>query len=106
MQRIDGANDADYAVILQTMERSRIGFLIWLGLAVIVEGGSLVAFILLADWHDRLHQLLGVMSLLIYGTLGLCLMAMFVHVRYWILRVIKAVEVLARENGRSDSTRD
>ena len=89
----------NHAELLKTIERSRLAFLCWLVLAAIVEVGSLIAFILLADWHDRLHQLLAVMSLLIYGTLCLALMSLFSYVRLWVLKVIKAIEVLADTDG-------
>jgi hypothetical protein len=92
----DQGLDAD---LLRKMEWSRRCFYFWFGFAALVEGGSLLAFVLLVDWSDRLHQILAVMSLLIYGTLGLCLMAGFYHVRYWMLRVIKAIDVLASDDG-------
>ena len=75
---------------LRNIEFSRRCFWFWICFAAIVEGGSLAGFVLLADWSDPLHQLLAVMSLLIYGTLGLCMMALLFQVRYWMLRVVKA----------------
>ena len=98
MSMHDTTGNGIEAGLLRRMERSRQAYLCWIILAGLVEGGSLLAFVLLADWSDPLHQLLAVMSLLIYGTLGLSLMSLFFYVRYWMLRVIKAVEVLADDD--------
>ena len=92
-------NGGTYEALLRRIERSRLAFLAWIALAGVVELGALAGFVLLADWSDRLHQLLAVMSLLIYGTLGLFMTGMLFYVRYWILRVLKAIDLLATENA-------
>ena len=66
----------------------------WLIFTAIWEGVFLITFLLLLDFHDRLHQLLLVMALLIYGTLAFALITLAVYARSWMRRILKAIELL------------
>ena len=72
-------------------DRTTTAFLI---LTAIWEGAFLITFLLLLDYHDRLHQLLLVMALLVYGTLALALVTLAAYARSWMLRILKAIELL------------
>ncbi|MBM4172573.1 MAG: hypothetical protein FJ214_11945 [Ignavibacteria bacterium] len=59
------------------------------------EGIFLLLFIILADWSDRLHQLLFISAMLVYGTLGFGIVALGMFVKINIGRVLKAIETVA-----------
>ena len=63
--------------------------------AAAIEGLGLLGFLLLMDYHSRLHWLLLVMAFLIYGTLAAGIIALGVYVNLATLRILKAIE--ARE---------
>ena len=79
---LDRADRAD-----RTVNRLLIFTAIW-------EGVFLITFLLLLDFHDRLHQLLLVMALLIYGTLAFALITLATYARSWMLRILKGIELL------------
>lgn len=56
------------------------------------EGILLLLFVLFADWSNRLHQLLFISTLLIYGTLGLGIIALGAFQNISTLRIIKSIE--------------
>ncbi len=56
------------------------------------EGILLLLFVLNADWGDKLHQLLFISTLLIYGTLGLGIVALGVFQNIGTLRILKSIE--------------
>jgi hypothetical protein len=79
---------------LARINRGR-NLVIWLFLAACAaEGAGLTGFVLLADFSNRLHLLLGVASLLIYWTASLLIFALGAYVRWWGLRLTKAIELL------------
>jgi hypothetical protein len=63
-----------------------------LRVAALVEAGGLAGLLLLADFKGRLHQILLLQTLLVYGTLSLGLVAVGVLVRHGVLRVHSALE--------------
>ena len=84
---------------IAAVERLRSGrnTVIWLFIAACAaEGAGVAGFVWLADFTDRLHLLLGVASLLIYWTVSLLVIALGAYVRWWGLRLTKAIELLDR----------
>jgi hypothetical protein len=59
--------------------------------AAVFEAACLLTFLLLMDFHDRLHWLLLVMAFLIYGTLAIGLCALGAYVNLATERVLKAI---------------
>ena len=62
--------------------------------AVLLEGAFLVAFLLLADFKDRVHLLLFISTVAVYTILALGLLALGAHVSRNTLRILKALEAL------------
>ena len=93
MQMDDRLNGIRRAALDQA-DRAKRGAVLWLVVAAVWEGACLIAFLLLLDFSDRLHQVLLVMALLIYGTLALALVALAAYGRSWMLRALKAIELL------------
>ena len=60
--------------------------------AAVIEAIFLGAFLLLADFSDRLHLLLLISSITIYTILGFGLIALGLHVNRNALRIINAIE--------------
>lgn len=87
--------DAIRRATLERVERSRSLVVKWIIATAIFEGLCLVGFFLLMDFGNRLHLLLLVMTFLIYGTLGLGMVALGAYTRFLNLRVLKAVELAA-----------
>ncbi|MCX6169559.1 MAG: hypothetical protein NTX65_09470 [Ignavibacteriales bacterium] len=54
----------------------------------------LLLFIFFANWSDKLHQLLFISTLLIYGTLGLGIVALGSFLNINTARVLKAIETI------------
>jgi len=79
----------------------------WIAAAAVVEGACLLAFILLADFGNRLHLLLLVTALLVYGTLALGILALGAFTQSWCRRILTAIELLddaagsQQERGRA-----
>ena len=59
--------------------------------AAAVEAAGLIGFLLVMDMHSRLHWLLLIMALLIYGTLALGICALGAYVKLSTERVLKAI---------------
>jgi hypothetical protein len=62
--------------------------------AAAVEAVLLLAFLLLADLHDRTHLLLLVSAMLVYSTLGIALFALGAHVSRVGERILAAIELV------------
>lgn len=60
--------------------------------AAAIEAIFLAAFLLLADFSNRLHLLLLISSMTVYTILGFGLIALGLHVNRNALRIINAVE--------------
>jgi lysylphosphatidylglycerol synthetase-like protein (DUF2156 family) len=54
----------------------------------------LLLFIFFANWSDRLHQLLFISTLLIYGTLGLGIVALGALLNINTAKILKAIETI------------
>lgn len=86
--------------VLKKIATSERDFKLLIVLAAAVEGGGLLAFLCMMDFGERLHWLLLVMAFLIYGTLAVGLFALGSYTRTWILRVLKAVDLLHDQQTR------
>lgn len=84
--------DAVRESALRSVRRTDMFFRIVLVFAALVEAGGLAGLMLLADFKDRLHQVLLLQTLLVYGTLSLGLIAVGVLVRQGTLRILTALE--------------
>ncbi len=83
------------ANVLKRIEREErkakaavIGFVI---VAAIVEAAGIVGFLLLMDFKDRLHLLLGLMAAFIYVTLTCWILAVWAQIRHSTQRILKAI---------------
>ncbi len=66
--------------------------------AAFVELLFLVAFLLLADFSNRVHVLLLIMTIVIYTIMAFGLLALGLHVNRNTLRVLSALEAIAENN--------
>ncbi len=66
--------------------------------AAFVELLFLVAFILLADFSNRVHVLLLIMTIVIYTIMAFGLLALGLHVNRNTLRVLNAIELLEKDD--------
>lgn len=66
--------------------------------AAFVELLFLVAFLLLADFSNRVHVLLLIMTIVIYTIMAFGLLALGLHVNRNTLRVLNALEAMAKNN--------
>lgn len=81
---------------LVRINRSERHFKLVLMAAAVWEFLFLGAFILVADFHNRLHVLLLLATMGSYTLLILGLIALGAHINRGILRVLKAIELIAR----------
>ena len=66
--------------------------------AAFVELLFLVAFLLLADFSNRVHVLLLIMTIVIYTIMAFGLLALGFHVNRNTLRVLNAIELLEKDD--------
>jgi hypothetical protein len=66
--------------------------------AAFVELLFFVAFLLLADFTNRVHVLLLIMTIVIYTIMAFGLLALGLHVNRNTLRVLNALEAIAENN--------
>jgi len=66
--------------------------------AAFVELLFLVAFLLLADFSNRIHVLLLIMTIVIYTIMAFGLLALGLHVNRNTLRVLNAIELLGKDD--------
>ncbi|MCP4247403.1 MAG: hypothetical protein GY778_10185 [bacterium] len=92
MQTDNHLNGLRRAALAQ-VERTEKAHRWWIVAAGAMEGICLLAFVLLADFGDRLHQLLLVTAFLIYGTLAFGLLALGAFTQGWCRRILKAIEL-------------
>lgn len=62
--------------------------------AALIEVIFLAAFLLLADFSNRLHLLLLISSMTVYTIIGFGLIALGLHVNRNALRIINAIELI------------
>ena len=79
---------------LNRIERSERNYRIAFAGALVIETLFIVAFLLLADFHNRLHVLLLLSAVATYSIIGLGLFALGAHVSRNTLLVLKALELL------------
>ncbi len=60
--------------------------------AAILEAAFLVGFLLLADLSNRIHVLIFISTIAVYGIMAIGLIALGVHVNRNTLRIIRAIE--------------
>ncbi len=77
---------------LQRIEQTERNYKLMLVGAAVIEVIFLAAFLLLADFSNRLHLLLLISSMTIYTILGFGLLALGLHVNRNALRIINAIE--------------
>ena len=82
------------AAALARIDRRERGYRLAIAGAVMAEAVLLLAFLLLADLHDRTHVLLLVSAILVYTTLALGLAALGAHVSRVGERVVAAIELV------------
>ncbi len=68
--------------------------------AAFVELLFLVAFLLLADFSNRVHLLLLIMTIVIYTIMAFGLLALGLHVNRNTLRVLNAIELLEKDDNK------
>lgn len=68
-------------------------FRLWLIAAGLMEAICLIAFILLADFSNRIHLLMLISALLVYGTLAFGLFALGAFTQTWCRRILTAIEL-------------
>lgn len=90
---------------LARVEKSERARNLWIAAAAVIEAACLITFILLADFGERLHLLLFVGTLLVYGTLAMGILALGAFTQSWCLRILCAIELLNDERG-GDGTCD
>lgn len=79
---------------LERINRSERNFKLALMGAAVLEALFLGAFILTADFSNRMHVLLLIATVGSYSVLVLGLVALGAHVNRGILRILKAIELL------------
>ncbi|HEX8177037.1 MAG TPA: hypothetical protein VF543_18240 [Pyrinomonadaceae bacterium] len=91
----DGANlDNVRGKVLADIERSERNFKLVFFIAAIWEALFLAAFILAADFSNRLHLLLLIATVGSYSIVVIGLIALGAHVNRGVLRILKALELL------------
>jgi hypothetical protein len=80
--------------VLDSIERSERNFKLVFMVAAVWEALFLLAFILAADFSNRLHLLLLIATVGSYSFVAIGLVALGAHVNRGVLRILKAIEVL------------
>jgi hypothetical protein len=83
---------------LNQIERNERNYKLAFGGAALVELAFLVAFVILADFSDRLHILLLLATIALYTIVAFGLLAVGLHINRNTLRVLKAIELLGKGN--------
>ena len=98
------AREADAPIrtaVLDTFDRDLRNRRLAIVAAVAVEVGFLAAFLLLADFGNRLHLLLFIATITVYSIAAFALLALGAHVSRCTLRVLRALEMLERGGAGS-----
>jgi hypothetical protein len=83
---------------LDRIERSERAFKMLIALGGILEGGFLLAYVLLADWTNRVHLLIGLAAIGVYTILVVGLFVLGAHVSRCSARVLQAIELIHRDH--------
>jgi len=94
---MDNAVDRARAAALTRIERSERTYRRAFAGAAVAEALLLVAFLSLADLHNRTHLLLLLATVGIYSVLGMGLLTLGAHVRRQTLLLLQAIEGIAPE---------
>lgn len=78
---------------LDLVDRNERSFKLAFLAAAAAESAFLVAYLLLADFSDRLHVLLLIAAVAIYTIVALGLVALGVYVKRCTLRILKAIDL-------------
>ena len=89
----NGNLDRVRAAALDRIARSERDYKVAFFCIAVLEAAFLVAFILLADWSNRLHLLVFLSAVAIYSMVITGLVALSAHVSRCTERVLKAIEL-------------
>lgn len=87
---------------LDRIEKSARNYKLAFFVAGAIEGLFILAFLLLADFSNRLHLLLFVAAMAVYMILGAGLFALGAHVSRNTQLILKALELLEERSNNSD----
>lgn len=85
--------DAVRSGVLAQIERNERNFRLAFFAAVVWEALFILAFILVADFSNRMHLLLLIASIGSYSIVVLGLVALGAHMNRGVLRILKAIEL-------------
>jgi hypothetical protein len=89
--------DSVRGAALERIEKSERNYKMAFFAAAVVEAAFIAAFLLLADFSNRVHLLLLISTVAVYSILALGMFALGSHVSRSSLRVLKAVELLGSQ---------
>ncbi len=95
---LDGVRGA----ALDRIEKSERNYRLAFYSALVVETLFIVGFILLADFHNRIHVLLLLAAIAVYAILGLGMFALGAHVSRNTQLVLRAIELLEQKSGAGE----
>ena len=78
---------------IKQVDSAKTIFWVCIGLTGLCEASFLIALFMHLDWSDPLHRILAICTGLIYGTLGLAVMALGAYNRWWAMRIVQAVQL-------------
>lgn len=89
------AIDEIRATALKRINRSERNFKLAFFAAIVIESAFVISFLLLADFSNRLHVLLLIATVSSYTIVVLGLVALGAHINRSVLRLMKAIDLLA-----------
>lgn len=84
---------------LQRIEQTERNYKMMFVGAALIEVIFLAAFLLLADFSNRVHLLLLISSMTVYTIIGFGLIALGLHVNRNALRIINAIELIGESKN-------
>ena len=84
---------------LDRIEKSERNYKLAFYSALAVETLFVIAFVLLADFHNRIHVLLLLAAIAVYAILGLGMFALGAHVSRNTQTILRAIELLERKHS-------
>lgn len=87
---------------LDRIEKSERNYKLAFYSALVVETLFIIGFILLADFHNRIHVLLLLAAIAVYVILGLGMFALGAHVSRNTQLVLRAIELLEQKSSASE----
>jgi hypothetical protein len=102
MAEINHLNEVRGAA-LDRIDKSERNYKLAFYSALAVETLFLIAFVLLADFHNRIHVLLLLAAMAVYIILGLGLFALGAHVSRNTQTLLRAIELIERKSAKDDS---